>query len=156
LSSLYVGDTEYGDDLRFAVTGGNHTFIAGATGAGKNSIPAGLLRGIAPAIRDGLVRLWICDPKQLEFSALEPIAHRYASDNQDCADLVDEYVQNMEQTQRWLSNTGNRKVSISRETPLHLLILGELGALLAYGDAGAPRACRKSIALVGTQGQATG
>ena len=156
LSSLYVGDTEYGDDLRFAVTGGNHTFIAGATGAGKNSIPAGLLRGIAPAIRDGLVRLWICDPKQLEFSALEPIAHRYASDNQDCADLVDEYVQNMEQTQRWLSNTGNRKVSISRETPLDLLILDELGALLAYGDAGASRALRKSLALVGSQGRATG
>src|SRR5699024_3554756 len=53
-------------------------------------------------------------------------------------------------------NTGNRKVSISRETPLDLLILDELGALLAYGDAGASRALRKSLALVGSQGRATG
>lgn len=156
VSSLYVGDNEYGEDLRLAVTGGNHTFIAGATGAGKNSIPAGLLRGIAPAIRDGLVRLWICDPKQLEFSALAPIAHRYAADNQDCAELVQEYVADMEQTQRSLSNTGDRKVTISRQTPLDLLILDELGALLAYGDAGASRDLRKSLALVGSQGRATG
>jgi S-DNA-T family DNA segregation ATPase FtsK/SpoIIIE len=155
LKDLYVGDDEFGGELRLPVLGG-HLFIAGATGAGKNSIPMSLLRGLAPLIRDGLVRLWLCDPKQMEFSQLRDIAYRYAASHEDCLALVDEYVDDMRATQRGFSDTGNRKVTVSRETPLNLLILDEMGALLAYGDGTTARELRKLLSLVGSQGRATG
>lgn len=155
VASLYVGDDEYGDDVRLSALG-QHTFVAGATGAGKNSVPAGLLRGLAPAIRDGLVRVWLCDPKQLEFSALAPIAHRYASDPDDCRDLIGEFVEDMQATQRHLSEQSRRKITPSTETPVNLLIADELGALLAYGERSTAAETKRLLALVGSQGRATG
>jgi hypothetical protein len=79
LKDLYVGENEFGGDWRLGPLG-QHIFVAGATGAGKNSIAMSMLRGLAPLIRDGLVRLWLCDPKQMEFSKLRGIAYRYADD----------------------------------------------------------------------------
>jgi S-DNA-T family DNA segregation ATPase FtsK/SpoIIIE len=89
LKDLYIGETEFCGDWRLSIKG-QHIFGAGATGAGKNSIVTSILRGIAPLIRDGLVRPWICDPKQLEFAKLREIAYRYADDNDTCRDLIDE------------------------------------------------------------------
>lgn len=160
-SSLCVGENEYGGEFRLGLTGGKHVFVAGASGSGKNSISASLLRGLAPAIRAGLVRLWIADPKQLEFAALAPIAHRYADsttpDNgYGCGELVTEYVETMQARQRDLKATGQRKATISREHPLDLLILDELGALLAYGDGATVRQLKKDLSLVASQGRATG
>lgn len=155
LAALYLGDDEYGNDWREPLLG-QHVFIAGATGAGKNSIPLSLLRAMAPLIRDGVVRLWICDPKQLEFSQLAPIAHRYATDPDDCRDLVADFVADMEATQQALAGEGQRNITPSSSTPLDVLICDELGALLAYGDAAVARDLRKLLALVGSQGRATG
>ncbi|TLW92096.1 cell division protein FtsK [Saccharomonospora piscinae] len=154
-TDIYVGEDEYGDEFRLGPLG-QHVFVAGATGVGKNSIPASLLRGMAPALRDGLVRLWICDPKQMEFAALAPIAHRYATATDACTELVGEYVADMQATQRELSSQGTRKITVSRETPLNVLIADEMGALLAYGDGASARELKKSLALVGSQGRATG
>ncbi|MPZ00997.1 MAG: cell division protein FtsK [Actinophytocola sp.] len=155
LAALYLGDDEYGNDWREPLLG-QHLFIAGATGAGKNSIPLSLLRAMAPLVRDGVVRLWICDPKQLEFSKLAPIAHRYATDPDDCRDLVADFVADMETTQQGLAAEGQRSITPSTSTPLNVLICDELGALLAYGDASVARDLRKLLALVGSQGRATG
>jgi S-DNA-T family DNA segregation ATPase FtsK/SpoIIIE len=155
LSDLYVGESEYGTDWRLPLLG-QHVFAAGATGAGKNSIVASLLRGVAPLIRDGSVRLWLCDPKQMEFATLAGIAYRYADSEEAAAELVDEYVEDMQATQRQLKEQGQRKITPSSVTPLNLLVLDEMGALLAYGDAGLARDLRKQLALVGSQGRATG
>lgn len=155
LKNLYVGETEFGADWRLPVLG-QHTFVAGTTGSGKNSIPMSQLRALAPLIRDGLVRLWLCDPKQLEFTKLAPIAHRYADTEQACSDLVDEYVDDLRATQRRFADTGTRKITVSRETPLNLLIVDEIGALLAYGDGALGRNLRRQLAIVGSQGRATG
>ncbi|MDQ0380285.1 FtsK/SpoIIIE domain-containing protein [Amycolatopsis thermophila] len=155
LTNLYVGETEYGGDWRLSALG-QHLFVAGATGAGKNSVVNALLRGLAPLIRDGAVRLWICDPKQMESAKLAGIAHRYAADDATCMELVDDYVADMQATQRGLADQGTRKISPSPVTPLNLLILDEMGALLAYGDASAARGLKRQLALVGSQGRATG
>ena len=155
LTDLYVGETEDGSEWRVPVLS-QHIFGAGATGAGKNSIVASILRGVAPMIRDGSVRLWLCDPKQLEFAKLAGIAYRYGDTETACADVVEEYVQDMQATQSTLAEQGKRKITPSRETPLNLLVLDEMGALLAYGDGGAARSLRKNLALVGSQGRATG
>ncbi|TKG57844.1 FtsK/SpoIIIE domain-containing protein [Prauserella endophytica] len=155
LKSVYVGETEYGHDWRLPVLG-QHTFIAGATGAGKNSIVLSQLRAIAPLIRDGLVRLWLCDPKQMEFAKLASIAYRYAADEGACSELVDEFVDDLRSVQRTFADNGKRKITVSRETPLNLLIVDEIGALLAYGDGSIARNLRKQLAIVGSQGRATG
>lgn len=155
LRSVYVGETEFGADWRLPVLG-QHTFIAGATGAGKNSIVMSQLRAMAPLIREGLVRLWICDPKQMEFAKLEGIAHRYATDEGDCSELVDEFVDDLQRVQREFSEAGTRKLELSRVTPLNVLIIDEIGSLLAYGDGTVARNLRKKLAVVTSQGRATG
>ncbi|MEU0532974.1 FtsK/SpoIIIE domain-containing protein [Amycolatopsis tolypomycina] len=156
LDDIYVGDTEYDTDWRLKIR--DHLFVAGATGAGKNSIVLSELRGLAPMIRDGLVRLWICDPKQLEFRKLgdADVAYRYADTEDACAALVDEYIEDLRAVQQSFARTGRRKIDVSRETPLNLLIIDEIGALLAYGDGGIARNLRKQLAIVGSQGRATG
>lgn len=161
LASVYVGDTEFARDFRISVTG-DHVFIAGATGAGKNSVPMSMLRAIAPLIRAGLVRLWLADPKQSEFAALAPIAYRYShlleEDDQEgdytIDKLIGEFRADMEATQRLLRSQGQRKFRLSAETPLNLLILDELGAITAYSDL--VRLVRKDLAVIATQGRATG
>ena len=155
LKNVYVGETEFGADWRLPVLG-QHTFIAGATGAGKNSIVMSQLRAMAPLIRDGLVRLWICDPKQMEFAKLAGIAHRYATDENDCSELVDEFVDDLQRVQREFSEQGTRKIELSRVTPLNLLIVDEIGALMAYGEGTVARNLRKKLAIVTSQGRATG
>jgi S-DNA-T family DNA segregation ATPase FtsK/SpoIIIE len=152
-SSIYLGEDEFGGEWRESLDG-NHLFIAGATNAGKNSIGWSLLRTLAPMIRDGLVRLWVCDPKQMEFAALKPVAHRYAATDEECADLITDYVEDMNATQARLGEKGKRKTASSVEHPLNVLILDELGALLAYGDYA--RDNRRALALAGSQGRATG
>ncbi|MGK3201059.1 FtsK/SpoIIIE domain-containing protein [Amycolatopsis sp. MEPSY49] len=156
IDDIYVGETEYGTDWRLGLR--SHLFIAGATGAGKNSIVFSELRALAPLIRDGLVRLWICDPKQLEFRKLgdADVAYRYADTEQACAELVEEYVADLRAVQQSFAGTGRRKIEVSRETPLNLLIIDEIGALLAYGDGTIARNLRKLLAIVGSQGRATG
>ncbi|ASR37964.1 cell division protein FtsK [Prauserella marina] len=155
LKDLYVGETEFGADWRLALLG-QHVFVTGATGSGKNSIPMSLLRALAPMIRDGLVRLWLCDPKQMEFRTLAPIAYRYADTEADCNTLIDDYVDDLRATQRAFADNGARKITVSQQTPLNLLILDEIGALLAYGDSSISRNLRKQLAIVGSQGRATG
>ncbi|MGW4521036.1 FtsK/SpoIIIE domain-containing protein [Amycolatopsis sp. NPDC004378] len=155
LDSVYVGETEHGVDWRIPVRG-KHLFVAGATGAGKNSIPMSLLVGLAPLIRDGIVRIWCCDPKQLEFSQLQDICHRYADTEASCSQLIGDYLADMQATQRRFAFLRRRTIRPSRETPLNILILDELGALLAYGDPLVARETRRKLALVASQGRATG
>ncbi|GAB3460632.1 FtsK/SpoIIIE domain-containing protein [Actinophytocola sediminis] len=153
LGSIFLGDDEFGGEWRESLTG-NHWFVAGATGAGKNSIGWSLLRTLAPMLRDGLVRLWVCDPKQMEFAKLAPIAHRYAAAGDDCADLIADYVADLDAGQRRLAGRGKRQLAVSVENPVNLLIADELGALLAYGDHA--RENRRNLALVGSQGRSSG
>ncbi|WIX81718.1 FtsK/SpoIIIE domain-containing protein [Amycolatopsis carbonis] len=152
---VYIGETEYGTEWRQSILG-KHIFIAGATGSGKNSIPLSLLRGLAPLIRDGLVRLWICDPKQMEFRKLAGIAHRYADEEGTCAELIHDFIEDIRRVQRDFAATGQRKITMSRETPLNLLIIDEIGALMAYGDGSIARTIRKDLAVAVSQGRATG
>lgn len=153
LGAVYLGETEYGQDWCEPLAG-QHWFGAGATGAGKGSLVWSALRSVAPLIRDGLVRLWVLDPKRMELVKSERIAHRYAAEPEDCLATVEEFVADLEATERRLATEGRRKFAVSRETPLNLLVLDELGSLLGWGDHA--RAMRKLLSYVGTQGRATG
>lgn len=155
LSSLYLGETEFGDDWCEPLLG-QHWLVAGATGSGKGSLAWGPLRSLAPMIRDGLVRLHVLDPKRMEFPKAEGIAHAYASDPDDCLDVVKAYVADLRRTEELLAEQGKRKFSPSLETPLNLLVMDELGALTGFSDYTIAKAMRQQLSIVGTQGRATG
>ncbi|MBP2474011.1 S-DNA-T family DNA segregation ATPase FtsK/SpoIIIE [Crossiella equi] len=133
LKSIYVGEDEYGNDW-YRPLDGTHTFVAGATGAGKNSVITATLRSIAPLIRDGLVRLWVCDPKQLEFAWLRELVGpgRYGDDPDSCAEVIEAFVADMAKAQKRMQRNKTRSVPVSREFPLNWLIVDEIGSLLAY------------------------
>ena len=81
LRKVWSGRTEYGTDWLQPLAGG-HTLTAGATGAGKNSVGWCPIVSIAPAIRDGLVRVSGIDPKGMELAYGRRIFHRYAVTSQ--------------------------------------------------------------------------
>jgi S-DNA-T family DNA segregation ATPase FtsK/SpoIIIE len=95
LGRVWAGRTEYGHDWHLPLTGG-HTLTAGATGAGKNSVMWCPLVSIAPAIRDGWVRVSGIDPKGMELAYGRGIFHRYAVTGTDAPTVLDELVAAME------------------------------------------------------------
>ncbi|GAA0614309.1 cell division protein FtsK [Kutzneria viridogrisea] len=155
LGGLYLGDTEYGTDWCEALLG-QHLLVAGASGSGKGSLAWGPLRGLAPLIRDGIVRPWVLDPKRMELAKAEAFAYRYAAETADCLEVAREFVADCEQTQRTLAAQGKRKFTPSRETPLNLLLIDEIAALTGFADMAVAREFRKLLNVVGTQGRATG
>ena len=62
LAKVPVGIGEDGAVWTVRLTG-NHVLVVGVTDAGKSSVVWSIVRGIAPAVRDGVVELWAVDPK---------------------------------------------------------------------------------------------
>jgi S-DNA-T family DNA segregation ATPase FtsK/SpoIIIE len=155
LRRVWSGRTEYGTDWYQSLRGG-HTLHAGATGAGKNSYSWQPLVAIAPAIRDGLVRVSGIDPKGMELAYGRRIFHRYAVTSKDALALLDDLVDRMEQRKAEFAGRV-RDVPITREHPLELLEFDEIGALMRYvGDRKTREALIDRVAVLTTQGRALG
>lgn len=161
---LYVGEDEYGNDWTESLVGtSSFLLVAGAVGSGKNSIPLALLRGLAPWIRNGLCKVWIIDPKQLEFAALKPITvngNAYATvekggNGAACLELLEDYISDMERTQRRIMEMGVRSVPISEEFPLNVLIVDEVASLVAYTDDANARGITAKLARIASMGRTT-
>lgn len=155
LNAVYFGEDEFGGDWTERLIG-QHILAGGASGSGKGSLIWTPLRSIAPLIRDGLVRLWMGDPKQMELSAGAAIAHRYANNADDCLTMVGEFLEDQRDQQARLAAAGLRKAPISEEFPLNILILDEIGELLAYGNPATVRAMKQNLSLITSQGRASG
>ncbi|GDY28770.1 FtsK/SpoIIIE domain-containing protein [Gandjariella thermophila] len=152
---LYLGEDEYGHDWCERLAG-RHWFVVSATGGGKNSIGWSAARSLVPLIGEGSCRLWMLDPKRVELQAGAGMAHRYAAEPDEMHAVVEEYVEDLRETQRRLSAAGLRKVTTpSREFPLNVLMMDELGMLMAYGDSRLARDYRSWLAEIGSQGRAT-
>jgi S-DNA-T family DNA segregation ATPase FtsK/SpoIIIE len=152
---VWSGRTEYGRDWYQSLSG-SHTLYAGATGAGKNSNTWAPLWSIAPAIRDGLCRVWAIDPKGMELAYGRGIFHRYAVTSKDALELLDEIVTEMDARKQ--EHAGHvRTVPITRDTPLNVLEFDEIGALTRYvGDRKTREAIIERVAVLNTQGRALG
>lgn len=176
LGKLVLGETEYGDDWTEALLG-QHWLISGATGSGKSGLMWNPLRAIGPSIRDGLVKVWMVDPKSgMETGQARPLFHRYADhvdddtdswddegdDNVDTSrgesavELVTAFRDEMKATQEALRAQGQRKVTISPEMPLQVLMVDEMAMITALGGSGATRKLTKLLAEIMTQGRAAG
>ncbi|QGK69156.1 cell division protein FtsK [Allosaccharopolyspora coralli] len=135
LATLPIGVDEYGQDLNLNLIDGIHHLFGGATGAGKGSFLWGTLRQLAPLIREGLVRLWVIDPKGgMEFGQGQAMFHRYADTDHDGVALTREYVAHMDARKKRLGTAGVRKLTVSAENPMEILICDELAAMTEYAD----------------------
>jgi S-DNA-T family DNA segregation ATPase FtsK/SpoIIIE len=154
LRRVWAGRTEYGQDWHIPLAGG-HTLTVGATGAGKGSVMWCPLVCIAPAIRDGLVRVSGIDPKGMELAYGRGIFHRYAVTGHEALVVLDELVEAMAARKAVFAGRV-RTVSITREHPLELVEFDEIGALTKYTDRKTREAITERIALLTTQGRALG
>jgi S-DNA-T family DNA segregation ATPase FtsK/SpoIIIE len=151
---VWSGRTEYGQDWHVSLAGG-HTLVAGSTGAGKNSVMWCPLVSIAPAIRDGLVRVSGIDPKGMELAYGRRIFHRYAVTGSDALTVLDDLVAAMDARKTAFAGRV-RSVPISIEHPLEVLEFDEIGALTKYTDRKTREAITERVALLTTQGRALG
>jgi DNA segregation ATPase FtsK/SpoIIIE, S-DNA-T family len=156
LRRVFAGRTEYGQDWHIPLAGpASHTLTAGESGAGKNSVTWRPLVSIAPALRDGLVRVSGIDPKSMELAYGRGIFHRYAVSGTDALALLDDLIDAM--AARKTEFAGRvRVVPLSCEYPLELLEFDEIGALTKYTDRRTREAITERIALLTTQGRALG
>jgi S-DNA-T family DNA segregation ATPase FtsK/SpoIIIE len=154
LRRVWAGRTEYGQDWHIPLAGG-HTLTAGATGAGKGSVMWCPLIAIAPAIRDGLVRVSGIDPKGMELAYGRGIFHRYAVTGTEALAVLEDLLETMA-TRKTTFAGRVRVVPLSPEHPLELLEFDEIGALTKYTDRKTREAITERVALLTTQGRALG
>jgi DNA segregation ATPase FtsK/SpoIIIE, S-DNA-T family len=153
LTRVWSGRTDYGDDWHQSLVG-SHTLHAGVTGAGKGAQMWCPLVSIAPAIRDGLVRLSGIDPKGMELAYGRRIFHRYAVTGKDALGLLDDVIGEMETRKEEFAGR-LRAVPISAENPLEIVEFDEIGALIRYiGDRKLREQISERVALLTTQGRA--
>jgi S-DNA-T family DNA segregation ATPase FtsK/SpoIIIE len=156
LAKVRAGTTEYGKPWLVPLGGSAaHTLVAGASGAGKNSHMWAPLISVAPAIRDGLVRVSGIDPKGMELAYGRGIFHRYAVSGAEVVALLDELVAAMNARKSEFAGTV-RSVPITRENPLELVEFDEIAALTKYTDRKTREAITERVALLTTQGRALG
>jgi DNA segregation ATPase FtsK/SpoIIIE, S-DNA-T family len=153
LSKVWSGRTDYGTDWHQSLIG-SHTLLAGATGAGKGAQMWCPLVSIAPAIRDGLVRVSGIDPKGMELAYGRRVFHRYAVTGKDALALLEDVIAEMEKRKAEFAGL-RRSVPVSREFPLEIVEFDEIGALIRYiGDRKLREAITEHVALLTTQGRA--
>jgi S-DNA-T family DNA segregation ATPase FtsK/SpoIIIE len=137
---------------------GTHLLVGGETGAGKGSVVWSLLRGLAPAIRSGLVEVWAVDPKGgMELGMGRNLFARFVPDDpQATLRLLGEGQQLVHDRARRLAG----KVRVHEPTvrePLVLIVLDECASLTAYQpDPKMAKLTKSRLAVLLTQGRAVG
>ena len=152
-----IGIYEDGSPWREPVIG-KSTLLAGESGAGKGSIQWGILRGIVPMINDGLVKLWIWNPKMMEFGGLENVAYRYSDNAEESHDMFVDAVDELRACQAVFKASRTRKLTApTKQTPAHFLLIDEIADLIAYGaDAATLKDNDKNLRILVTQCRAAG
>src|SRR6478735_8965214 len=155
LAALDVGDDEHGNPFRLGLLA-KHVFIGGASGAGKGSLLWSPLRAIGPMIPAGLVRVSMIDLKGgAETARGRSLFHRYATTMPDALDLLTEVRDVMKGRQEHLRASRTRKLAVSTESPLELVMIDEMAMLTAYGDRADVREALRLLAEILTQGRAS-
>jgi DNA segregation ATPase FtsK/SpoIIIE, S-DNA-T family len=157
LDALTAGVTERGERWHVRIRG-RHILVAGATGAGKGSVVWSVVAGLGPAIRAGIVHLWVVDPKGgMEFGPGEAIYQRFEHDPGDGT------VRLLRDAAAILTERADRLRGVTRyhtptvEEPLVLLVIDEIATLTAYTTDRKVRAeIEQLLGLILSQGRAVG
>jgi len=171
LRAVELGETEYGQAWTEPLVG-QSWLTSGASGSGKNSLIWNPLRAVGPLIRDGLVRVWMVDPKGgMETLRARDLFHRWADHVEDtdedddkglayrgeaAIEVIEAFRDEMKATQLAVGGQGNRKFTVSGETPLNVLMVDELAMLTALSSGTTTRRLNQLLAEIMTQGRSTG
>lgn len=157
VDALTAGVTERGDRWHLRIRG-HHVLVAGATGAGKGSVVWSVIAGLGPAIRAGIVRLWVVDPKGgMEFGPGHALYERFEHDPgegtvrllRDAAAILTERADRLRGVARFHTPTVDE--------PLVLLVIDEIATLTAYTTDRKVRAeIEQLLGLILSQGRAVG
>lgn len=157
LSAVPVGIREDGTPLTLPLLG-SHLLVAGETGAGKGSVLWSLILGVSPAVRAGLVRLWVIDPKGgMELAAGAELFDRFAHGGlEEYVRLLEEAVAGMRARALRLRGI-TRKLEPTPDEPLVVIVVDELASLTAYvTDPELRRRAAAALSLLLSQGRAPG
>jgi DNA segregation ATPase FtsK/SpoIIIE, S-DNA-T family len=167
LTALPVAKCEDGLTYRLRLLG-THILWVAATGAGKSSAIWAMIHALAPAVRSGLVQLWVCDPKGgMELAPGQRLFTRFchgaASNDTQRAAHEHAYAQMLEDAVDLLRERQGRLRGITRlhepctAEPVIVVVLDELAALTAYlTDRDAKRRIAAALSLLLSQGRAVG
>lgn len=156
LEQVTLGAREDGRPWTLAVAG-QHTLIAGATGAGKGSVFWGIVGGLAPAVNAGVVRVFAVD---LKFGLEVKVGAALFS---ACATTVPDAIALLERVDRELAERGARMAGHARRhtatvtEPLIVVAIDELAVLTAYvSDAPTRKRIAELLGGILTRGRALG
>jgi DNA segregation ATPase FtsK/SpoIIIE, S-DNA-T family len=158
LRRIPIGLDEFGDPYTVSLLGGT-LCASGSIGAGKAGVEWNILRGIAPAIRAGLVRSIGIDPKLKELRQARPAIFAdgdYATGPDDTVALLERVLADMQRDAERDGAQGERDFEPRPGRPLTVIYVDEGAPLTRYW----PRSQRGKIDdLLGTiltQGRAVG
>lgn len=135
---------------------GRHTLVTGCSGAGKGSVFWGICGGLGPAAHLDIVRLWAIDLKRVvEVGMGAGLFATIATNPSDALAVLRALLKVIDQ--RGDEMAGWCRLHEPRQgDPLHVLVIDELAALTAYGDAEVRREASRLLAEILTQGRALG
>jgi S-DNA-T family DNA segregation ATPase FtsK/SpoIIIE len=154
-TGVVLGRTEDGGE--FSIRLGVHTLVAGATGAGKASAVHGLLIGLGPAIRTGVVQVHGIDLKGgMELGMARPCLTRCATTPAQAVVVLEEAATAMAaRASRLAGHTRTHVASVV--DPLVVVLVDELAAITAYlTDRDLKNRAGTALSLLLSQGRAVG
>lgn len=157
LGAVRIGITETRHCWQLPLLG-HHVLIAGATGAGKGSVLWSLIAGVAPAVKTGLVRLCVIDPKGgMELGAGAPM---FSVFTHDATDTTLELLRQLVKVMHARANRLRGKTRLHTPTPaepLFVVVIDEIAALTAYvSDRKIRTEIEQLLGLLLSQGRAVG
>lgn len=136
---------------------GQHVFIAGRTGGGKNSWTWSLVLNLAPAWKVGLVRFHGCDPKCIELAIGRDWFDYYADTDEGMVELLEHCVDDMHERMKQMQGVSRKFTPSPAKTPLNVIIIDELAYLSVYmPDKKLRERADKAVRTILTQGRAPG
>lgn len=158
LKAVRVGLTDEGDFWTIPILhqNGAHLLTVATTGGGKSGVPWCIIRALCPLIRDGLVQLWVADPKGgVEFKRGMPLWHRYADDYDSIMVMLKEGVAEMDARGKRQAD-GERMHEPSVEEPIMIFIIDEFLTVTALETSARRTAFEALTAKLLTKGRALG
>jgi S-DNA-T family DNA segregation ATPase FtsK/SpoIIIE len=157
-TGLPIARTEDGKPWRLKLVG-NHLLIVGATGAGKSGVLWAIIHALTALIDDGLVKLWVLDPKGgMELAKGNHRFDRFTYGHRPTifANVLEEAVQIMQARQDALRGVAQLHTPTPRQ-PLYVIMVDEMAALTAWNtDRAAQKRIQTALALLQSQGRAVG
>jgi S-DNA-T family DNA segregation ATPase FtsK/SpoIIIE len=155
---LAIARTEDGKPWRLKLVG-SHLLLVGASGAGKSGVLWSIIHALIPAIDDGIVKLWVMDPKGgMELAGGRHKFDRFVYGHRPTifAGVLDEAVQIMQARQEALRGVAQLHTPTVRQ-PLYVIVVDEMAALTAWNtDRAAQKRIQTALNLLQSQGRAVG